>query len=100
MRLSLRHAILLALALAAGALASYLVPKPLPELSRAEFLDEVRAGRVDRVEIEDQDVILGESSVRGRFRSPFRQGEDGGLIDELRALGIEVRLTKSSPGLI
>jgi hypothetical protein len=53
------------LAVIVGVVAFWFVPKPLPELSRAEFMDEVRAGHVHRVEIEEQEVILGESTTRG-----------------------------------
>jgi hypothetical protein len=38
-------------------MAFWFVPKPLPELSRAEFMDEVHAGQVRRVEIEDQQYL-------------------------------------------
>jgi len=75
------------------------MPPPLPELSRAEFMDEVRAGHVRRVEIEDQEVILSESTTRGAFRTGFDKVRDAGLPDELRALGIEIWYSKSPPGI-
>jgi hypothetical protein len=100
MRRSLRRALVAAVAVVAGIAVSYLLPKPLPELSRAQFLDEVGAGHVRSVEIEDQAVILGRSMAHGLFFTRFRRGADAGLIDALRARGIEVRLTKSAPGRI
>ena len=87
------------LAVIVGVVAFWFVPKPLPELSRAEFLDEVHAGHVHRVEIEDQEVILGESTTRGPFRTAFDRVRDGGLPEELRAAGVEVRYSKSPPGI-
>lgn len=95
----LRRLLVLALSLGAGIAAFYLLPPPLPELSRAEFMDEVHAGRVHRVEIEDQEVILGESTTRGGFRTDFDRHRDAGLPDKLRALGIEVWFSKSPPGI-
>ena len=86
-------------AAAAGLGAFYLVPPPLPELTRAEFLDEVRAGHVNRIDIEDQETILGESSTRGEFRSGFDKKRDADLPDALRTLGIEVRYSKSALGI-
>jgi hypothetical protein len=67
-----------------------LVLEPLPELTHAEFMAEVRAGHVHRVEIKDQEVIIGESSTRGEFRAEFDRYKDVNLPAELRALGIEV----------
>ena len=87
------------LAVIVGVVAFWFVPKPLPELSRAEFMDEVHAGHVHRVEIEDQEVILGESTTRGPFRTAFDRVGDGGLPDELRAAGVEVWYSKSPPGI-
>ena len=45
----------------AGWTAFHFIPEPLPELSREEFLAEVRAGHVRKVIIEDQEVITGSS---------------------------------------
>ena len=90
---------MLGLAVIAGIVAAWLVPAPLPELSRAELLAEVRAGHVRGIEIEDQEVILGESMTRGRFRSAFDRRSDAGLPDELRALGVEVWFSRSPPGI-
>lgn len=90
---------LLVLSVLAGVVAFLLVPEPLPELSRAEFIEEVRAGRVHRIEIEDQQVILGESTTRGPFRADFNKALDTGLPDELRALGVEIWYTRSPPGI-
>ena len=73
------------------------VPPPLPELSRIELMTEIRAGRVHQIEIEDQDIILGESTTDGRFRSPFDSKRDAGLPDELRSLGVVVLFSRSAP---
>ena len=94
-----RHLFALVAALIAGVTAFYLVPEPLPELTRAEFMTEVRAGHVRRVEIEDQQVIIGESSTRGEFRTEFDRHKDVNLPAELRALGIEVLFSTSPPGI-
>ena len=92
MKITLSTIVRLVLALIAGVMAFWFVPKPLPELSRAEFMDEVRAGQVRRVEIEDQRVIFSESRRRGPFRTEFDRIRDAELADELRALGVEVRV--------
>jgi hypothetical protein len=60
---------------------------------------EVRAGYVSRVEIEDQEVSIGESSTRGEFGTEFDRNKDVDLPAELRALGIEVLFSKSPPGI-
>jgi hypothetical protein len=57
-------------------------------------MDEVHAGQVRRVEIEDQGVIFSESTRRGPFRAEFGRVRDAQLPDELRALGVEVRLSE------
>ena len=84
---------------AVGVTAFYLVPEPLPELTRAEFMAEVRAGHVRRVEIREQEVIIGESSTRGEFRTEFDGYKDVDLPAELRALGIEVLFSESPLGI-
>ena len=94
-----RHLFALVAALIAGVTAFYLVPEPLPELTRAEFMAEVRAGHVRRVDIEDQQVIIGESSTRGKFRAEFDRNKDVNLPAELRALGIEVLFSESPLGI-
>jgi hypothetical protein len=99
MRKSARTIVLLVLSGLAGVVAFWLVPEPLPELSRADFMDEVRAGHVHRIEIEDQEVILSESTTRGPFRADFDKARDAGLPDELRALGVEIWYTRSPPGI-
>ena len=91
--------LLLVIAIGAGAVASRFVPSPLPELTRDELMTEIRAGHVRRVEIEDQEVILGDSATRGEFRSPFDRGRDAGLPAELRSLGVEVWYSKSAAGI-
>jgi hypothetical protein len=75
-------------------------PKPLPEISRAEFLPEVREGRVRKVVIEDRQGIIGASTTRGPFRAAFHDREDAALVTELRAMGVEVAFEESGPGLI
>jgi hypothetical protein len=99
MRFSLRTVVKLVLAVIAGLVAFWLVPEPLPELTRAEFMDEVRTGHVQKIDIEDQEVILSESWTRGPFRTAFDKVRDAGLPDELRALGIETWFSKSPPGI-
>ena len=99
MRISRRTIVELVLATIAGIVAYCLMPEPLPELSRAAFMDEVRAGHVRRVEIQDQEVILSESTTRGPFHTGFDEARDAGLPDELRALGIEVWFSNSPPGI-
>jgi hypothetical protein len=99
MGLSRRHIVILLLSLVAGVTAYYAVPEPLPEFSRIEFLDEVRAGHVRSIEIYDQAVILSESETRGRFRTEFDKKRDAGLPDEMRALRIEVWYSQSPPGI-
>jgi hypothetical protein len=96
---TLRRLLLLIVSIIAGVVAFYLVPEPLPELSRAEFMDEVRAGNVHKIEIEDQEVIISESTSRGPFRTDFNKARDAGLPDELRALGVEIWYSKSPPGI-
>jgi hypothetical protein len=89
----------LGLALVAAWLAFHYMPKPLPELSRTEFLTEVREGRVHKVTVEDHDVIIGESTTRGAFRTAFKKS-DTALLGELFELGVEVVYEESEPGLI
>ena len=96
---TIRRFILLIIATAAGIAAALLMPPPLPELSRDEFLDEVRAGHVRKIEIADQAVIVGQSTVRGEFRTGFDRCKDRGLPDELRAMGVEIWYSKSPPGI-
>jgi hypothetical protein len=91
--------VILLVALIAGAAGFYAVPEPWPELSRAEFLDEIRAGHIQSIDIEDQDVIFSESTTRGRFFTKFNKARDAGLPDKLRSLGIEVWYSKSPPGI-
>ena len=44
----------------AGVVAFRYLPEPLPELTREELLAEIRAGRVQQVDIEDQDIMTEE----------------------------------------
>ena len=94
-----RYLIAALLAIIAGITAALLVPKPLPEISRAEFLAEVSAGHVQKVAIRDNDVIIAVSTTRGAFRTPY-QPSDKGLVAQLRALGVEVVFEDSGPALI
>ena len=98
MKVKPRLGITVILAVIAGWWAFRHVPAPLPELSRSEFLNEVRAGHVHQIVVEDQQVIIGESSSRGRFRTQYKQKEDEDLLNELRAKGVDV-VFESSPGL-
>ncbi len=98
-RNSLRLALALVAAAIVGVTAVFLTPKPLPELTRAEFMAEVRAGHVRKVEIEDQEIIIGKSSTRGEFRTDFKRKEDVGLPAELRNFGVKVWFSKSSFGV-
>lgn len=82
------------LAVAAGVAAALLVPKPWPEISRSEFLVEVRSGQVHEIEIHDGETILAVSGARGRFRTAIQPGETQ-LLDELRARGIRIRYSSS-----
>jgi hypothetical protein len=91
---SLRLVLALVAAVIVGVTAYYLMPKPLPELTRAEFMAELRAGHVRKIEIEDQDVIIGKSSTRGEFRTGFNGREDVDLPAELRNLGVEVAVSR------
>jgi hypothetical protein len=97
---SIHRLVVLVAALLIGATTGYLVPRPLPELSRAEFMAEVQAGHVHRIVIEDREIITGVSTTRGAFRTGFRKIEDAGLPAALRALGVEVGFEKSPFGLI
>lgn len=96
LRSYLQPALAVVLSAIAGWVAFHHVPKPLPELSRSEFIAEVRQGHVAKVIIEDQEIITGVSSTRGSFRTPFHKTEDGGLARQLRALGVEVMFGKST----
>ena len=75
-------------------------PRLAPEITREEFLAEVRGGHVHRVIIWDRSVITGRSSTRGYFRTAFH-ADDRNLAGELQALGVEVLEKESkdtSPG--
>jgi hypothetical protein len=100
MKVTPRLGVTVLLAVIAGVFAFYHVPEPLPELSRTEFLAEVRAGHVRKIVIEDHQVITGESSTRGPFRTAYKEPEDAKLATELRALGSEVVFETSPIGLI
>ncbi|HEV2200185.1 MAG TPA: hypothetical protein VGR73_10205 [Bryobacteraceae bacterium] len=94
---SARKWILAVLALAAGVAAALMVPKPLPELSRAEFLAEVRGGHARKITIVDGQVITGVSTARGEFRTAYKSNaKEKQLLAELRDLGVEIVSDKSS----
>ncbi len=86
------------LSIAIGWAAARLVPKPLPEFSRQEFLAEARAGHIRSVVIADQEVITGESATRGPFRTRM-QPRDTALLEELRSLGVEILYERPDPGV-
>ena len=88
-----------ALAVAAGVAAFLFVPKPLPEISRQELIAEARSGFVHQVVIADNQIVTGVSARRGAFRVVLQRG-DNTLIEELSALGVEVRYEKEPLGLI
>ncbi len=62
----------------------------LPELSRQELIAEVRSGYVHEVVIVDREAVTTVSTRRGPFRVALRRG-DNSLVDELSALGIDVK---------
>ena len=86
-------------AVVVGLLVYRIVPRPLAELTRAEFLSEVRNGHVRRIQIDADHIITGTSTTLGPFRvmSPANEPE---LLAELRARGIEITYEKSALGLI
>ena len=94
-----RLVVLLTLSVAAGVGSFFLVPKPLPEISRQELITEVQSGYVHEVTIIDKEVVIAASTRRGGFRVMLRAG-DNDLIDELLALGVEVKFETTPPGLI
>ena len=89
----------LILSVAAGVAAFFLVPKPLPELSREELIAEVRSGYVHEVVVVDKEVVTGVSARRGAFRVVPR-GDVNNLIDELSKMGVEVKSETTPLGLI
>jgi hypothetical protein len=96
---SRRLFVLVPLSVAAGVAAFHFMPKPLPELSPQELIFEVRSGYVHEVVVIDQEVITGVSSRRGAFRVVLPQG-DSSLIEQLSAMGVDVRFEKEPLGLI
>src|SRR5215831_8486315 len=94
-----RRAWLIILSAIAGGVAFFLVPKPLPELSRQELIAEVRSGYVQEVVIVDGEVLTAVSKRRGAFRVDLRRGGKS-VLDELRAMGVEVKFETTPPGLI
>lgn len=89
----LTMAVSLLLALLAGFAAFRLMPKPLPEISRKDFLIEVRTHHVAKVVIDDG-VITGVSSKRGAFRTAYDRA-DTHLPSELRKQGVTVVFDRS-----
>src|SRR5439155_6020059 len=96
---AIRRLVLLVVSVIAGVVAFYLVPPPLPEITRGEFWDEVSAGHIRKIEIYDQAWILSQSTARGEFRTVFDKRKDAGLADELRSRGIEIWYSTSPPGI-
>ena len=96
---SRRLFVIVPLAVAAGVGAFLFIPKPLPELSRQELIAEVQSGYVHQVVVIDNEVVTGVSTRRGAFRVVLRRG-DISLIDQLSAMGVEVRYEKEPLGLI
>jgi hypothetical protein len=96
---SRRLVFLLILSATAGLVAYFLVPKPLPELSRQELIAEVHSGYVHEVVIVDGEVLTAVSTRRGRFRVVLRRGAHS-LIEELSAMGVEVKFETTPLGLI
>lgn len=73
------------------------MPKPLPELTRRELIEEAQAGNVHEVVIIDGEVATGESSRKGPFRVMLpHAGDDKSLTLELSAMGVEVKFEKGS----
>jgi hypothetical protein len=99
MKATPRLGVLAVLSVLAGWFAFQHVPAPLPELSRTEFLAEVRAGHVRKVVIHDHQVITAESSTRGPFRTSYKEPEDANLVTDLRAQGVEIVYEASPLGL-
>jgi hypothetical protein len=87
------------LALIAGVVAVVLMPKPLPELSRQELLEEVRSGYVHEVTIVDGEVAKAISSRYGQFRVTIPK-DDTSLIAQLSAMGVKVNIEKTPLGTI
>ena len=96
---SARTVVCLLIAIAVGIIAFRLVPQPLPELSQAELLSEVRSGHVLEVHIDEDHVLTGTSTTRGRFRTSLEPNEKE-MIKELRALNVKIVFEDSGPGLI
>jgi hypothetical protein len=96
---SRRLFIIFPLSVAAGVAAFHFMPKPLPELSPQELIAEVRSGYVHEVVVIDNEVVTGVSMKRGAFRVDLRRG-DTSLIEQLSAMGVEVRFEKEPLGLI
>jgi hypothetical protein len=95
-----RYLVLAVISIIAGYVAARLVPAPLPEISRADFLTEVRTGRVHELIIKDQATIIANSSARGRFRTPYDKSADAKLAEQLRTQGVKVEYEESTPGMI
>ena len=95
---SARLAILLIIAIGAGLLAavatSRLLQRLPPEISRSEFLSEVKKGHVPKVVIRDGTLVSGTSSTRGAFR--VRMPVDDIMVHELRSRGVMVDFETSS----
>jgi hypothetical protein len=97
---SRRHIVALVLSATAGVVAFFLVPEPLPELTRQELIDEIHAGHVHQIVVVDGDMIRAVSTTRGTFRAVLPRGGDEQLIDDLRAMGVEVKFETTPLGQI
>ena len=74
-----------------------MVAVPNPVIASVQIVDP--GYDVRKIEIEEQEIILGKSSTRGEFRTDFNRKEDVDLPAELRTLGVEVWFSKSSLGV-
>jgi FtsH-like protein len=103
LKISRRLLILIPVSVAAGVIASlaffYYAPKPPPEISRQQLIEEVRAGYVHEVVITDGEILTAESSRSGPFLVRLRR-DDHSLADELSAMGVTVKLETEPLGLI
>jgi hypothetical protein len=97
--MSSRRFIVLVLSITAGLVAYSLVPEPLPEWSAQDLIAEARAGYVRQVVVVDREIIRAVSTRRGAFRVVLPTG-DKSLIEELSAMGVEVKFETTPLGLI
>jgi len=96
---SRRRIIVLSISAAAGLAAYFLIPKPLPEISREELIAEVQSDYVHEVVVVDKEVVTGVSTRRGAFRVILPR-DVRSLIDQLAAMGVNVKYETTPLGLI